>query len=196
MLWNYVTPGIPDTLFERLPGIPLSKREVRVLLLSSLRMERDSVLWDIGAGTGTIPVETGLLCPQAKIIAVERDRDVANLIRNNCTRFDVTNVEVVEGNAPECLDSLQPEPHRVCLEGGKPIKTILEKAWKHLKPSGRIVATAGNLENLYALSEGFAQLQVRNIEVVQSAVNRLETRGIHQRFAALNPIFILSGEKL
>ncbi|MDY7012244.1 MAG: precorrin-6B methylase, partial [Cyanobacteriota bacterium] len=57
MLWNYATPGIPDTLFERLPGIPLSKREVRVLLLSSLRMERDSVLWDIGAGTGTIPVE-------------------------------------------------------------------------------------------------------------------------------------------
>jgi cobalt-precorrin-6B (C15)-methyltransferase len=196
MLWKYVTPGIPDTLFERLPGIPLSKREVRVLLLSSLRMERDSVLWDIGAGTGTIPVETGLLCPEAKIIAVERDEDVANLIRSNCSRFGVTNVEVVEGNAPECLDSLQPKPHRVCLEGGKPIKTILEQAWKYLEPSGRIVATAGNLETLYAISEGLAQLQARNIEVVQSAVNRLEMRGIHQTFAALNPIFILSGEKL
>lgn len=196
MLWNYITPGIPDALFERLPGIPLSKREVRVLLLSSLRMERDSVLWDIGAGTGTIPVETGLLCPKAKIIAVERDEDVANLIRSNCSRFGVTNVEVVEGNAPECLDSLQPKPHRVCLEGGKPIKTILEQAWKYLEPSGRIVATAGNLETLYAISEGLAQLQARNIEVVQSAVNRLETRGIHQTFAALNPIFILSGEKL
>ncbi|MDY7015601.1 MAG: precorrin-6B methylase, partial [Cyanobacteriota bacterium] len=123
-------------------------------------------------------------------------RDVANLIRSNCSRFGVTNVKVIEGNAPECLDSLHPPPHRVCLEGGKPIKTILERAWKYLEPSGRIAATAGNLENLYALSEGFAQLQVRNIEVVQSAVNRLETRGIHQTFAALNPIFILSGEKL
>ncbi|MBD2576651.1 precorrin-6Y C5,15-methyltransferase subunit CbiT [Oscillatoria sp. FACHB-1406] len=196
MLWNYATPGIPDALFERLPGIPLSKREVRVLLLSCLRMECNSVLWDIGAGTGTIPVEMGLLCPQAKIIAIERDEEVANLIRSNCNRFEVKNVEVVEGSAPECLDSLHPKPHRVCLEGGKPIKTILEKVWEYLEPSGRIVATASNLETLYAISEGLSHLQARNIEVIQSAVNRLETRGIHQTLAALNPIFILSGEKL
>lgn len=63
-------------------------------------------------------------------------------------------------------------------------------------PSGRIVATASNLESLYTLSEGLAELQVRNIEVVQSAVNRLETRGNHQLFAAVDPIFVLSGEKL
>jgi len=196
MLWKYSTPGIPDDLFERLPGIPLSKREVRVLLLSCLRMERHSVLWDIGAGTGTIPVETGLLCPEAKVIAIERDEEVARLIRNNCSRFGVQNVEVIQGQAPECLPTLARKPHRVCIEGGKPIKQILEEAWKYLEPSGRIVATASNLENLYALSEGLAQLQARNIEVVQSAVNRLETRGIHQTFAAVNPIFILSGEKL
>ncbi|RMG08751.1 MAG: precorrin-6B methylase, partial [Cyanobacteria bacterium J055] len=61
---------------------------------------------------------------------------------------------------------------------------------------GRIVATAANLENLYAISECFAQLQVRNIEVVQSSVNRLEKRGTHQVFAPLEPLFILSGEKL
>lgn len=196
MLWKYSTPGIPDDLFERLPGIPLSKREVRVLLLSCLRMESHSVLWDIGAGTGTIPVETGLLCPEAKVIAVERDEEVASLIRRNCSRFGVANVEVIQGQAPECLQTLTPRPHRVCIEGGKPIKQILEEAWQYLEPSGRIVATASNLENLYALSEGLAQLQARNIEVVQSAVNRLETRGIHQTFAAVNPMFILSGEKL
>ena len=87
MLWPYKTPGIPDKLFERLPGIPLSKREVRVLIISSLRMKPDSVLWDIGAGTGTIPVEVGLLCPEGKIIAVERDDEVAKLIKRNCDRF-------------------------------------------------------------------------------------------------------------
>ncbi len=196
MLWSYKTPGIPDRLFERLPGIPLSKKEVRILLIAALRMKPDSVLWDIGAGTGTIPVETGLLCPNATIIAIERDDEVSNLIRNNCDRFGVKNVEVIEGSAPDCLISLEPRPDRICLEGGKPIKEILKKAWEFLQPEGRIIATASNLESLYTISEGLSELHARNIEVVQSAVNRLETRGIHQTFAALNPIFILSGEKL
>ncbi|MBE9129208.1 MULTISPECIES: precorrin-6Y C5,15-methyltransferase subunit CbiT [unclassified Coleofasciculus] len=195
-LWPYITPGIPDELFERLPGIPLSKREVRLLIISALRLQSDSWFWDIGAGTGTIPVEIGLLCPHGKIIAVERDEDVANLIRRNCDRFSIQNVEVVEGSAPDCLKDLPWQPHRVCIEGGRPIKEILKKVWYYLQPQGRVVATAANLETLYALSEGFAELQARNIEVVQSAINRLETRGTHQTFAAANPIFILSGEKL
>ncbi|MEN9564933.1 MAG: hypothetical protein RLZZ69_129 [Cyanobacteriota bacterium] len=196
MLWPYKTPGIPDRLFERLPGIPLSKREVRVLILSSLRMKPDSVLWDIGAGTGTIPVEIGLLCPEGKIVAIERDEEVAKLIKRNCDRFGVNNVEVIQGSAPECLDAIEPQPNLVCLEGGKPIKDILRQTWQYLQPEGRIVATVSNLENLYIISEGLSELQARNIEVVQSAVNRLETRGIHQTFAAVNPMFILSGEKL
>ncbi|MBR8827200.1 MAG: precorrin-6Y C5,15-methyltransferase subunit CbiT [Gomphosphaeria aponina SAG 52.96 = DSM 107014] len=196
MLWPYKTPGIPDNLFERLPGIPLSKREVRLLLISYLRMKPDSVLWDIGAGTGTIPIEIGLLVPESKIIAVELDEEVASLIAHNCARFNVTNVEVFQGKAPECFKSLQSQPDRVCLEGGKPVKEILKEAWAYLKPSGRVVATAGNLENLYTISEGLAELAARNIEVVQSSVNRLETRGIHQTFAAVDPMFILSGEKI
>ena len=196
MLWPYKTPGIPDKLFERLPGIPLSKREVRILIISSLRMKPDSVLWDIGAGTGTIPVELGLLCPQGQIIAVERDEEVARLIERNCDRFEVNNVSVVRGSAPECLAEIKPKPNLVCIEGGKPIKDILKQTWKYLQPEGRIVATVNNLENLYVISEGLSELQARNIEVVQSAVNRLETRGIHQTFAAVNPMFILSGEKL
>lgn len=196
MLWSYKTPGIPDKLFERLPGIPLSKRELRVLIISSLRMKPDTVLWDIGAGTGTIPVELGLLCPEGKIIAIERDEDVAGLIKRNCDRFGVQNVRVIQGSAPECLAEIQPQPDLVCIEGGKPIKDILKQTWEYLQPEGRIVATVNSLENLYIISEGLAQLQARNIEVVQSAVNRLETRGMHQTFAAVNPMFILSGEKL
>lgn len=195
-LWSYLTPGIPDHLFERLPGIPLSKREIRLLLISHLRMTTNAVLWDIGAGTGTIPIEIGLLCPQSRIIAVERDEDVANLIRRNCSRFGVDNVQVIEGIAPDCLANLPYKPQRVCIEGGKVIKSILQEVWQYLEPQGRVVATANSLENLYALSEGLSELQARNVEVVQSAFNRLETRGINQTFAAVDPIFILSGEKL
>jgi cobalt-precorrin-6B (C15)-methyltransferase len=195
-LWSFVTPGIPDDLFENLPGIPLSQREIRLQLLSQLRLKSDSVLWDIGAGTGTIPVEAGLLCPQGKIVAVERDEEVANLIRRNCDRFEVKNVEVIEGIAPECLHDLQQKPDRICIEGGRAIADIMQTAWSYLPPSGRVVATAANLESLYAISQSFAQLRAINIEVVQSAVNRLEMRGFSRTFAAVDPIFILSGEKL
>ncbi|BAY65120.1 precorrin decarboxylase [Calothrix brevissima NIES-22] len=195
-IWPYITPGIPDDMFEHLPGIPMSQREVRLLLIAQLRLQPDSVLWDIGAGTGTIPVEVGLLCPYGQIIAVERDEEVANLIRRNCDRFEVKNVEVIEGIAPDCLQQLKPTPHRVCIEGGRPIQDILQAVWDYLPPMGRVVATAANLESLYAISQSFSQLQARNIEVVQSGVNRLEMRGFSQTFAAIDPIFILSGEKL
>jgi cobalt-precorrin-6B (C15)-methyltransferase len=191
-LWNCVTPGIPDELFE----IPMSQREIRLLLLSHLRLQADSVLWDIGAGTGTIPIEAGLLCPRGQIIAVERDEDVANLIRRNCDRFEVKNVTVVEGSAPDCLRNLGTAPDRVCIEGSKSIQDTLAAVWRFLKPHGRIVTTASNLENLYKVSESFAQLQVRNMEVVQASVNRLEKRGTSQAFVAVDPIFVLSGEKI
>ena len=195
-LWNSVSPGIPDHLFEELPGSPLSKREIRLLILSHLRLQPQSVLWDIGAGTGTISVEAGLLCPQGRIVAIERDEEVASLIRRNCDRFQVKNVEIIEGIAPECLEQLREAPDCVCIEGGRSLKVILQAAWQRLQPGGRIVATAINFENLYAISEGLATLQARNVEVVQSAVNRLETRGNHQVFAAVDPTFVLSGEKV
>lgn len=195
-LWSYVTPGIPDELFENLPGIPMSQREIRLLLLCHLRLKPNSVLWDIGAGTGTIPVEAGLLCPGGQIIAVERDEEVASLIRRNCDRFGVQNVQVIEGSAPECLAKLEQVPDRVCIEGGRSIKAILLEVWRHLKPQGRIVVTAANLESLYQISEGFAELRACNIEVIQSAINRLETRGTRQTFTAVDPIFVLSGEKI
>lgn len=60
-LWPYISPGIPDDLFENLPGIPFSQRELRLLLISQLRLKPDSVLWDVGAGTGTIAIELSLI---------------------------------------------------------------------------------------------------------------------------------------
>lgn len=193
--WPYLSPGIPDELFEQLPGIPMTKRETRLLLLSQLRLQSDTVLWDIGAGTGTIPVEAGRLCIDGTIVAVERDEEVASLIRTNCNRFGITNVRVIQGSAPECLTDLDTAPHRVCLEGGRSVREILRQVWQLLAPQGRVVATATSLEHLYAISETFSELQARNVEVVQSVINRLETRGNNQVFTAVDPIFILSGDK-
>jgi cobalt-precorrin-6B (C15)-methyltransferase len=195
-LWKYITPGIPDELFEQLPGIPMTQREVRLLMIAALRLEVNSTIWDIGAGTGTIPVETGLLCAQGRVIAIERDEEVASLIRHNCELFGVTNVRTVVGSAPECLESIEEHPQRVCIEGGQLIATILAAVWEILNPHGRVVVTAANLENLYAVLDTFTKLHGRNVEVVQAAINRLETRGSNRRLVAVDPIFILSAEKM
>ncbi|MGK7906034.1 MAG: precorrin-6Y C5,15-methyltransferase subunit CbiT [Synechococcus sp.] len=194
--WPYRTPGIPDREFNRIPGIPLSSREVRVLLLSQLRLREQGCLWDIGAGTGTIVVEAGLLCPEATIYAIERDEDVIELIRSNCKKFGVTNVEIVQGSAPECLKTIKHKPDRICLEGGRAIGQLLVDCWGYLAVQGRLVATAGSLEALYALSEGLSKVQARQIEVIQSAVNRLETKGLSQKLIPLDPVFLLSGAKV
>jgi len=194
-LWPYVTPGIPDHLFERLPGIPMSKRENRLLLLAQLQLRPDSVFWDIGAGTGTICIEAALLCPQGRVIALERDEEVAGLIRHNCDRFMVNNVEVLEGHAPEHLKILPHHPDRICIEGGQPLQETIQAAWQYLQIPGRLVATATNFENLHSISNSLTELKGRNIEIVQSAVNRLEAKGGRQIFAAINPMFILSAEK-
>ena len=128
--------------------------------------------------------------------SVERDADVAKLIRRNCDRFGLTNVEVIEGVAPDCLAALSPQPDCVIVEGGKSMKDIVKAAWDFLPHQGRIVVTTDTLETLYSISETFAELCVRNVEIVQPTINRLETRGNQQVFKAINPIFILSGEKL
>ena len=194
-LWPYVTPGIPDRLFQQLPGIPLTKRDVRLLVMGYLRLKADAQLWDIGAGTGTITVEAALLCPEGKITAVERDEEVAGLIQANCDRFGISNVDVISGSAPDCLHHIQGKPSCILIEGA-PLQATLETAWEKLQLNGRIVATANNLEALYTALETFAALQMRNIEVAQPAVNRLETRGNRQVFASVDPIFVISGDKL
>lgn len=195
-LWPYSTPGLPDELFERIPGIPFSPREVRVLMLSQLRLHCGAVLWDIGAGTGTIAVEAALLCPSAPIVAIERDEEVAELIERNCHKFAITSVEVRRGSAPECLNALVEDPDRVCIEGGQSLPAVLAAVWSRLRPGGRVVAVTSTLEGLYQITEGFAQLQARQVEVVQAAICRLERRGAQQAFVALDPTFVLSGEKL
>lgn len=194
--WPYTTSGIPDDWFAQLPGIPLTKREVRLLILAQLRLTATSCLWDVGAGTGTIPVEAGLLCPKGKVVAIERDEEVCALIQRNCQQFSVRNVDVVMGNAPDCLEAIAHSPDRAVIEGGRPIAAVISSVWQRLQPQGRLVVTTASLEGLYTISETLAQLPARNIEVVQAAMNRLERRGRSQVLAAVDPIFILSGEKL
>ena len=195
-LWPYRTPGIPDRLFDTLPGIPLSPREVRISIVCQLRLPETGCLWDIGAGTGTIVVEAALLCPQLQIYAIERDEDVVELLRQNCKKFGIDNVEVIQGIAPDCLADIPETPDRICLEGGRGVGALTIECWRYLKSQGHFVATAGSLESLFAVSQGLSQVHARQIEVVQPTINRLETKGLSQRLVSLDPIFLIGGEKL
>jgi cobalt-precorrin-6B (C15)-methyltransferase len=195
MHWPYVTAGIPDDAFERLPGIPMSKRESRVLILSQLCLKKDSILWDIGAGTGTVAVESALFCTEGQVVAIERDEEVSGLIQRNSERFALKNISVVTGHAPDCLADIQPRPDRIFLEAGRPVDVVLRRAWDFLNPGGRLVAATNNLEGFYSMMQTLGALQARKVDVIQSAVNRLETRGMQTVLVALDPIFILSGEK-
>jgi precorrin-6Y C5,15-methyltransferase (decarboxylating) CbiT subunit len=198
--WPYLTPGIPDDLFDRLPGIPMTQREIRLLMVSALRLQAKSVVWDIGAGTGTIPVEIGLLCPAGEIVAIERDEEVADLIRRNCDRFGIKNAQIATGSAPECLPTIgsltKSGVTHACIEGGRAVKDILTAVWRYLPPTGRTVVTANSLDTLYNTLATLTELCAVHVDVVQAGINRLALRGADRRFVASDPVFIVSAEKL
>lgn len=193
--WPYRTPGLPDSAFEQLPGILITPRELRVLIVAQLKLCQSSILWDIGAGIGTIAVEAAILADQGQVVAVERDPEVASLILRNAKRFNVGNICVVEGMAPDCLAPLQPQPDRVLIEGSRNLDSITRATWPYLQPGGRLVVTTTSLEGLYGVSRALSDLQAHQFEVVQASINRLEQRGSNQTLEALSPLFILSGEK-
>lgn len=193
--WPYCTPGLPDRVFEEQPGIPMTPRELRVLIVAQLLLQKDSILWDIGAGTGSIAVEAALLAEQGQVVAVERDDEVAVLIHRNGKQLGLSNINVVVGTAPACLDSLAPKPDRILVEGSRTLDSIVMAAWPYLQPQGRLVVTTTSLEGLYAVSHALSNLQAHQVEVIQAAINRLEQRGNSQSLVALNPLFVLSCEK-
>ena len=99
--------GIPDEAFQR-GDVPMTKKEIRVQVLSALGLRRDSVLWDIGAGTGSVSVEAALHCPYGDVYAVERRPEAAALIEENCRKFRCSNVHVIAGEAPAVLKKVLP----------------------------------------------------------------------------------------
>lgn len=145
------TFGIPDgafLTFSDRPGL-MTKREVRVQILGELGLQPGQVIWDIGAGTGSVSVEIGRLFPDAQIFAVEKVAMGASLIAQNSDRFGVSNVKVVHGAAPDALAPL-PAPDRVFIGGsGGQIQPILEYCGQRLAPQGQITLALATLEHLH-----------------------------------------------
>jgi precorrin-6B C5,15-methyltransferase / cobalt-precorrin-6B C5,C15-methyltransferase len=141
-------PGLPDDWFEN--DGQLTKREVRALTLSALAPRPRELLWDVGAGSGSIAIEWLLADPTLGAVAVERDPERAARIRRNAASLGVPHLTVVEGTAPAALAGLA-SPDAIFIGGG--LSQNFEPCWAALRPGGRLVANAVTVESQAALSE-------------------------------------------
>jgi precorrin-6B C5,15-methyltransferase / cobalt-precorrin-6B C5,C15-methyltransferase len=135
--------GLADDLFEH--DGQITKREIRAVTLSSLAPQRGQLLWDIGAGAGSVAIEWMLAHPSLRAVAIEARTDRAARIRRNAAAFGVPELDVIEGRAPEALAALA-APDAVFIGGGAQDAGVLDAAIAALKPGGRLVVNAVTLE--------------------------------------------------
>jgi len=149
------TPGLADALFEH--DGQITKREIRAVTLSALAPLRGELLWDIGAGSGSVAIEWMLADPSLRAIAIEARADRAARIRRNAAYFGVPGLEVIEGRAPEALAG-RAAPHSIFIGGGASEAGVLDEAIAALRPGGRLVVNAVTLETEAQLTARHAAL--------------------------------------
>ncbi len=185
--------GIPDSSFSHGNGM-ITKEEIRAISLSKMRIRENSVIWDIGAGSGSIAIEAGRIAKMGKVYAIEKKHDRIEQINENIKKFSMKNVEVIEGEAPDCLKGLT-EPDAVFIGGSSGrLKTILEVCSKSMKNKGRIIINAITLDTLKTASDSLKWLNIP-FEII--SVNIAKSKDISDStfFEAQNPVYIISGEK-
>ncbi len=163
--------GLADDLFEH--DGQITKREIRAVTLSSLAPKRGQLLWDIGAGSGSVAIEWMLAHPSLRATAIEARPDRAARISRNAAALGVPGLSVVEGHAPEALDGLA-APDAIFIGGGASEQGVLDAAVQALRPGGRLVANAVTLETE---AELIARRAVLGGELTRIAVARAEAVG-------------------
>ncbi len=189
--------GNPDDIFAQSQpksGL-ITRSEVRAIALAQLNLHSTSIVWDIGAGSGSVAIEAAQLAPQGMVYAIEQDVADYHLIVANAESFGVQNLKAVHGSAPAVFTGL-PAPDAIFVGGtGREINRLLASAYDVLRPGGRLVANVATLESLTATYAALKQLS-KNVQVlmvnIAQGVEQLETL----RFEAINPTFLLSIAKV
>ena len=176
------TPGLADDLFEH--DGQITKREIRAVTLSSLAPRRGELLWDIGAGSGSISIEWMLADPSLRAIAIEARADRAARITRNAAGFGVPGLDIVEGEAPAALCGLA-APDAIFIGGGASDDGVLDAAIQALKPGGRLVVNAVTLDTEAALLARHASL---GGELTRLAVSRADAVGCKTGWRAAMPV--------
>jgi precorrin-6Y C5,15-methyltransferase (decarboxylating) len=164
-------PGLPDDAYEH--DGQLSKRHVRALTLAALVPLPGQLLWDVGAGAGSIAIEWLRAEPSARAIAVEQHAERAARAAANALRLGVPELDVRHGRAPQALDGL-PAPDAVFVGGGVGEPGLVERCWDALTDGGRIVANAVTLEGEQAL---VAARAAHGGELVRIEISRAQPLG-------------------
>jgi precorrin-6Y C5,15-methyltransferase (decarboxylating) len=184
--------GMPEEAYSPERGL-ITKAEVRAVVLAKLQLYPGQVLWDVGAGSGSVGLEASLLLGRGRILAVEKNPERAARIAANRNTFQIVNLEVICGQAPHCLADL-PAPDRVFIGGGgKYVADILQEALHRLRPQGLVVISAALLETL---EEARRVLLQENwlVDVVQLQVSRAQPLSEGSYLKALNPVWIVTGQ--
>ena len=176
-IWSRVA-GLPDEAFAH--DGQLTKREVRAVTLAALAPAPDQLLWDVGAGCGSIAIEWMRLARGCEAFAIEQDAARCTMIAQNTDQLGTPRLKLVQGQAPTALAEL-PQPHAVFIGGGVGVPGVFEACWQALRSGGRLVANVVTLEgemHLYDLQEKHGG------ELLRIEVSRLEPVG---KFRALKP---------
>jgi precorrin-6B C5,15-methyltransferase / cobalt-precorrin-6B C5,C15-methyltransferase len=190
----YIIPslGIADIAFEHQHGM-ITKRDVRLAALARLEFTGGLVLWDIGAGSGSVSIEAANLYPAIAVYAVEKDPGRFNDLQKNIKKFRVPNVMAIHGCAPAVFAEL-PLPDRIFIGGsGGELAAILKQAKLRLKPNGCIVVNCVILESLDTVIACFKKWKWR-YDVTSMQLAHLSSGNKPEMFRAENPVFIIQGQ--
>jgi len=189
--------GIPDQAFLSFPDRPglMTKREIRALVLAELVLQPNQIVWDIGAGTGSVSIEIARLCPTSTVYAIEKTAIGFSLIQQNCQRFQVNSIHAVQGAAPDVLATL-PAPDRVFIGGsGGHLAAVLNLCSIRLQPDGHIVLALTTLENLtetLGWVASAASHQPWEHQLLQVNLSRSVPIAVLTRWAPLNPVTLVT----
>jgi precorrin-6Y C5,15-methyltransferase (decarboxylating) len=182
---------MPDGCYAHQEGM-ITKSEVRAVTLSKLKLSASHIVWDLGAGSGSISIEASLFVKRGRIFAVDKSSQRIAQIRKNKARFNIKNLEIIQSVLPEGLADL-PAPDRIFIGGGgKDLTKIIEAAAARLKPNGIIVINTVLIPNLQIANQTLHRLGFQT-NIVQVQINRGSAMPWGERLDAQNPVWIISG---
>ncbi len=186
--------GIEDDAFIR-GDVPMTKREIRVAVMNEARLQEDSIVLDIGAGTGSLSIEAALAAPKGHVYAIERFHKGVSLIQENCEAFHVDNLTIIEETAPNGMELLPPLD--AVLIGGSAgnMASILDAVEEKLKIGGRLVVTAVTMETGYQILEELKERPF-TYEGYLMQVSRFRKAGSYHLLNPLSPIFIVGATRV
>lgn len=183
-------PGINDDEFIR-GDIPMTKQEIRILVLAKAKIRPADTIIDIGAGTGSLSIEAALQAPEGRVYAIERHAEGVTLIRANATKFGATNVEAISGSAPQALVGLPTVDVMFIGGSGGYLGEILRTSDELLKAHGRIIITAITIETLYQALHIMQAKPEFTVEAFGAQITRIKQLKTSNMLQGLNPIYII-----